>query len=604
MGVAILVKRLFILPVAAALLVCAMAFATAVAARAQTGSGQTPPAQSPPAADKPAAPPDKNQPEMVTRQDPATFTTRVNLVMVPVVVRDVKGHAIGAFHQEDFQLFDKGKPQIISRFSVEKSGGKTVTAPPATAAPPIPTEDAPPPADIPERFIAYLFDDQHLEFGDLARARDAAIRHLASLQITDRAAVYTTSGQNQLEFTDDRDKLQQAMLRIVPRSIADPGGIAQCPDISYYMADMLVNKNDPTALNLATQETIACMGLQGNQASAAAAMAQGAAQRVLGIGTQETHVTLTVLKDVVRSMSGMPGQRTVILISPGFLTTLDYQQEKTDVLDRAIHANVLINSLDARGLWVDPMVDVSRPSRTSTPGFLILKQQYDRDAASAQADVLAEMAHGTGGAFFQNNNDLDEGFRRLATAPEYYYILGFSPQNLKLDGSFHALKVVIKASSGLSLQARRGYYAPKKLSDAAENAKQEIEEALFSREEMSELPVELHTQFFKTGDKDARLTVRCRMDPKHIQFRKADGRNYNTLTIVSGIFDRNGNFISGIQKTLELKLKDETLARLMTSGMALSTDFSAAPGTYMVRLVVRDSEGQLMSAANGAVAIP
>jgi hypothetical protein len=38
--------------------------------------------------------------------------------------------------------------------------------------------------------------------------------------------------------------------------------------------------------------------------------------------------------------------------------------------------------------------------------------------------------------------------------------------------------------------------------------------------------------------------------------------------------------------------------------MAIRTNFSVNPGTYMVRLVVRDSEGQLMSTANGAVAIP
>jgi hypothetical protein len=313
---------------------------------------------------------------------------------------------------------------------------------------------------------------------------------------------------------------------------------------------------------------------------------------------QETHVTLTVLRDIVRRMSVMPGQRIMVLVSPGFLT-LEDMQDKSDIIDRAIHANVLINSLDARGLWVS-MMDASQPG-THTPAFLGLKQDMDREAANAQADVLAELAVGTGASFFQNNNDLDEGLRRLAVAPEFYYVLGFSPQNLKLDGSFHALKVTLKASAGIGIQARKGYYAPRRLSTAQETAKQEIEEALFSREELSELPVELHTQFFK-GEKDATIAVLCRMDPKHIQFRKADGRNINSLTVVSGLFDRNGDFVSGVEKTLELKLKDDTLAKLLTTGtMSIKTNFTVAPGTYMVRLVVRDSEGQLMSAVNGAV---
>src|ERR1700722_14155547 len=68
------------------------------------------------------------QPEIVSHQAPATFSSRVNLVPVPVVVRDRAGRAVGSLRQEDFQLFDKGKAQVISRFSIE------VTAPAALAA--------------------------------------------------------------------------------------------------------------------------------------------------------------------------------------------------------------------------------------------------------------------------------------------------------------------------------------------------------------------------------------------------------------------------------------------------------------------------------------
>jgi VWFA-related protein len=569
---------------------------TAAAAFAQT---QTTPPPSPPVA--PAPPIDPNAPETATKEEPAVFQTRVNLVMVPVVVRDAKGAAVGTLSKADFQLFDKGKPQEISKFSVEKPGAQGSKAAQTASVPPVAGDDTPAPPDIPERFVAYVFDDLHLQFGDLVRARDAAAKQLAALPKTDRAAIYTTSGQDQVDFTDDLDKLHETLLRLRVRSIADPGGMPQCPDIGYYMADQMVNKDDSNAITLAAQEFLACSGATGMTLAQAQSAVQGMAMGALHTGEQETRVTLAVLKDIVRRMSGMPGQRIVMLISPGFLAS-EQVSEKNDVIDRAIHSNVIISAMDARGLWVDPLTDASQRS-TSTVSFLIQKQMFDRQAASAQADVLAEMAMGTGGAFFQNNNDLNEGLRRLAAAPEYYYVLGFSPQNLKLDGAFHGLKVTVKPLTGMAIQARKGYYAPKKLSNAAETAKEEIEEALFSREEMSELPVELNTRYFK-GDKDATLTVLCHIDPKHVRFRKADGRNINSLTIVSGLFDRNGNFVSGIEKILELKLKDETLAKLAVAGrLSVKTDFSVAPGTYMVRLVVRDAEGQLMSAVNGAVQI-
>src|SRR4029077_16299118 len=109
--------------------------------------------------------------------------------------------------------------------------------------------------------------------------------------------------------------------------------------------------------------------------------------------------------------------------------------------------------------------------------------------------------------FVRNNNDYDEAFRRLAQAPEYSYVLAFAPQNLKLDGSFHTLKVKLKSPQKLTLQARRGYYAPKGLVNPDEQAKQEIEDAMFSQEEMHNLPVKLRTQFFKASDQDAKLVV-------------------------------------------------------------------------------------------------
>ena len=71
--------------------------------------------------------------------------------------------------------------------------------------------------------------------------------------------------------------------------------------------------------------------------------------------------------------------------------------------------------------------------------------------ALAEGDVLGELADGTGGTFFHNNNDLVEGFRQTGATPEFMYVLGFSPQNLKFDGSYHSLKVTAKETTGCRL---------------------------------------------------------------------------------------------------------------------------------------------------------
>ncbi len=530
---------------------------------------------------------------MTTHDEQATFKSRVDLVMIPVVVRDGRGKPVPGLKKEDFQLFDRGKPQNISRFSAEKAGGQSIKfSEDADAVAKPASKDAE--SVIPQRFIAYLFDDVHANFGNLAFARQAAIKHMSNeLAASDRAAIFTTSGQVNVDFTDDKDQLLDALNRLQPRPIGR-SAVQQCPDISYYMADMIVNKNDTMALQAATADTMICMNLDPSMASTAKQMAQGAAQMMLGVGEHETQVTYSVLKDVIRRMAATPGLRIVVLASPGFITTDMMRSEESDIMDRAIRNNITINTLDIRGLYVDG-ADASQ-ARTSR-----LKLQYDRYSARAEGDTLSELAYGTGGTSFENNNSMDDGFRITAAAPETYYLLGFSPQNLKLDGTFHALKVTLKAPGHLDVQARKGYYAPKRLTDAAETAKQEIEEALFSREELRELPVDLHTQYFKSTNGTANVTVMAHLDVKHFKFNKADGRNNNTITVVSSLFDRNGNMVVAITKKLELHLKDETLEKKIDSGLTLRTPFNVKPGTYLVRLVVRDSEGQMISAENSAV---
>jgi VWFA-related protein len=560
-------------------------------------------------------------PEMSSRDAPATFSTKVNLVMVPVVVRDAKGKAIGTLQKEDFQLFDKGKPQLITRFSVEKAGEAVIPAEVATDEAAIEKSDTPPGTPIAQRFVLYLFDDVHTTTADLIQARNAADRHLTeSLNATTRAAIFTTSGQGNQDFTDDRVKLHEALMKLMARPTLGSAG-SQCPDLTYYMADLIQNKNDQTALHAAAQEVLATCDppppippgappaevqqIMQQAEQMAENVSRSVANSVLSFGERDTRLAFTVLESAIRRLSASPGDRALILVSAGFLITDELRFEETDIMDRAIRANVRISSLNARGLYtIIPGGDASTPTQVALPQLMNQKAQYQRESALAEEGIMEELADATGGRYFHNNNDLKAGFGEVAAAPEFVYVLGFSPQNLKMDGAYHALKVTLKVSHGLDLQARRGYYAPKHLPDPEEDAKREIQEALFSRDEIQDIPIELHMQFFKSSDVAAKIAVLARLNLKNLRFRKADGRNNDNLTILSGVFDRNGNYITGTQKVVEMRLQDATLEKLLNAGMTVRTNFDVAPGNYVIRLVVRDSEGQTMAARNGVVEIP
>ncbi len=276
----------------------------------------------------------------------------------------------------------------------------------------------------------------------------------------------------------------------------------------------------------------------------------------------------------------------------------------TELIDRANHNKITINTIDARGLYTpDVNGDIADPPRFTgkTMGYAL---SYRVEAQTAQEEVLADLALGTGGTYFHNRNDVGEGMRQAGAAPEISYLLGFSPQNLKIDGKFHEIKVTLTDKRKASIQARRGYYAPRTMPDPAAAAKADIQEAIFSQDEINDLPVDLQTQFFKTSSSDARIAVLTHLDLKSVHFRKAEGRSNDNLTIATAIFDNNGNFVTGGEKVVEMKLLDPTYERLSRSGVTVKSSFDVKPGTYMVRLVVRDDEGAQMAARNGAVVIP
>jgi len=541
--------------------------------------------------------------EVVTRDSPGTFKVRVNLVLVRVVVRDEHGKIIDNLKKEDFQIFDNRKAQTISSFNVETPLSHAVPVVSVSDRESADSEAQPAP-NLPQRFISLFFDDLHLTMEDAVSVRSAGVKILDAMGAADRVGIYTSSGQVTQEFTGDRQLLGRTLASITARPVNSTAGFHECPEITYYQADLIQNRNDQQALGVAVEDAVQC-AFAGDETKAVMAMslARTAAARALASGDTASDYAYQHLYDSLRRLAAMPGQRKMVFISPGFIIS-SLLAERSEVIDRSTRAGIVIDTLDARGLYApDVGGDIADPPADSyrTSGY---KASYRVSAQSAQSEVLADFASGTGGTFYHNRNDLDVALRESIAAPSTSYVLGFSPQNLKLNGSFHTLKVTLTGKQKFTVQARRGYYSPHTRKSPEETAKEEIQEAVFSQEEVRDLPVDLQTQFFRRDAAAARLSVLVHVDLKGLRFRRVDDRNHDDLTLATAIFDENGNFVAGGQKILEMKLRDATLERMGRSGISVKSSFDVKPGNYLVRLVVRDKEGELMAARNGAVVIP
>ncbi len=333
------------------------------------------------------------------------------------------------------------------------------------------------------------------------------------------------------------------------------------------------------------------------------------AQETVALAEQYALNTLGVLSDVIKQLERSSGRRMLVLTSSGFFTQT-VQQRQDKLISEALHAGVVINSLDAKGLWAEPPGgDLSEgPAPIAGGAIGALKDRFNHMEKESFNDPLAILAEGTGGRFFHNSNDLGRGLREMAALPEVSYVLGFSPEELKPNGSFHSIKVKLADKREVSIEARRGYFAPSKdtpLDAPSPSAlrSENLNRAVMSSDRTSDIAAGVTTETSKLDSGAQSLKVAIHVAIQNLPFQRQADRSVERLIFVTALFDQQNHFLTGVQGIMDLNLKDATLNQLNTQGLDAKLSLQAPPGNYRLRQVVQEEASGRIAAFNTPVEI-
>jgi VWFA-related protein len=508
----------------------------------------------------------------------AAISVESNVVELGVTVRDGKGQPVPGMTAKDFEVFDNGKPQEIAFFSEERAAEAASTTVPAGSVT-APSDGATPPASSVQetkrpRYIALFIDDGHSELSGLRLSQLAAENFIATaLEPNDHMALYTTSGAVTVDFTTDVKILRTALERLKPKMQRGEEEMTSCPTLTSYAAYAITNNLDLKAKQVAVAEAVACHCVPDPSPPCILAqegLVQDLADSVWNQTKYHSTVALDILKIAVRQLANAPGDRILVMVSPGFPTG-GMEERTSGIIDIALRSHIVINSLDSEGLVVagdspeGPRVD-------ETMRRLVV------------AELMSTTAAATGGRFIQNNNDLMGSLRTLATVPEVSYLLGFAPP-AKADGKYHHLKVRLKDGAEYKIQARAGYYS---VTPGSESAQKLIDHVAGSQEGLHAIPIVVRVSPARAKNGQFTIGVVTTVDAKHLKFVKQNGRSIQELTFVTVLRDSRGNYLTGVEAVMDLQLTAKTLALLRTKGIKAILSLTAPEGSYEIREVVRE----------------
>ena len=492
-----------------------------------------------------------------------------NLITVSVVVRDKHGQPVPDLTKNEFVLLDGKKPLPIQIFSMEKT---ELEPQPAYGTPPDTySNEIGSGAGTPSNLTIILLDSLNTPFFDRAYPRNQVRKLLLTLQPQDRVALYALGPHLRVlhDFTSDASTLLAALKENKDYELLDV-------DVAHPAAANAMNHQ----LEGLADENLAAQNNQLAQNRAAA--------------------TAEALRAIADHVSYLPGAKNLIWISaefPFYIESDNLERSpdgkklayptENEMVERALsNARIAVYPIDARGLLAGGVDEIANKS----PDKLV--------AEMAESSNMEMLARRTGGHAYRDNNGIAGSIRQTIDGSRVTYQLGFYPENVAWDGSFHKLQVKVDRRD-VQVQARDGYFALAQPNLTREMARELLSQAAHSPINATGIRFSLHVAPVAPAA-DNKLRLSFSLAPSQFAFASQNGEWKDAVDIAFITMDANNHVLQTTVLPLPFTIDAQTYEHLVQAGLPLAREVVIPPNASKLQVIILDEgNGQV-----GSVRVP
>jgi VWFA-related protein len=517
----------------------------------------------------------------------AVFRSGVELARLDVRAVDDNGRPVKDLRPEEVEVYESGQLLPLRLFQhVSEPGGSYVEAARRTIGGEVSTNQGAPRGHL----YVIVFDQNHITAGNEQRARLAAERFLTTrVRPGDRVALYGLPGPGPaLSFSSNARAVAAELVAVrgsLERTATTSGGA-----MSTYEAFQVV-RGDATVRDgiilrgtqaegsldvVPSRLTQLARSANANESTQMAnQIVLDSARSVVDLADMGTRAFLRTLADVIRELAVIEGRKSVILISEGFYAD-NVQHEIELVAAAAARASAAIYSLDINRREID--LRAEQPAGGAQYAEI---QNRLESLGTLSADTAGELLPDAG-------SHVDVVLNRIADTLQDYYVLGFEPNSQQLADRDRYRRVTVKVlRKGVTIRARTGFT----LNDPAINAdkRRSIDTVLAAPFPQPGVPIEMTTYVLRGASRGLhRVIVSAEAD---LPLQSGSAGTADVVFVVKDA--RDGRLTtSGTDK---MRLPSAAAPGRATGVGRFNVQFEAPPGSYLMRLAVREPGGTVGS---------